>query len=82
MRFILLLVLLFKDYFVDDLFLKYNFLKYYNLKFLLVSDLIGEEEIVKFKERKKLFVLGGNGFVGLYVCMEVFVRGVFVVSFN
>ena len=42
----------------------------------------GEEPVVKPKERKKLLVLGGNGFVGSHVCMEALGRGVPVVSLN
>lgn len=42
----------------------------------------GEEPVVKPKERKKLLVLGGNGFVGSHVCMEALSRGVPVVSLN
>jgi len=41
-----------------------------------------EEPIVKPKERKKLMVLGGNGFVGSHVCVEALSRGVPVVSLN
>lgn len=41
-----------------------------------------EEPVVKPKERKKLLVLGGNGFVGSHVCEEALTRGVPVVSLN
>jgi uncharacterized protein YbjT (DUF2867 family) len=41
-----------------------------------------EEPVIKPKERKKLLVLGGNGFVGSHVCVEALTRGVPVVSLN
>lgn len=73
---------LFKDHSADDSSLKHNPLKHHNSKSSSASDLTGEEEIVKPKERKKLLVLGGNGFVGSHVCMEALARGVPVVSLN
>jgi nucleoside-diphosphate-sugar epimerase len=41
-----------------------------------------EEPVVKPKERKKLLVLGGNGFVDSHVCMEALSRGMPVVSLS
>lgn len=41
-----------------------------------------EPTIVKPQERKKILVLGGNGFVGSHVCMEALGRGLPVVSLN
>lgn len=45
---------------------------------------IMEVEIVElmFVGWKKFFVFGGSGYVGIYVCKEVLLKGIFVVSLS
>lgn len=49
-----------------------------------VVEIVEVVEFIEFKFVfwKKIFVLGGNGYVGMYICKEVFVKSIFVVSLS